>query len=149
MSTAKITAATISGLGGRRFVLPVSIVSDWSDVCSDPATPDNEPGVTAGGVVVNPSAIARAAQSWLVIAGLGTTVQVRLKYPTAGSVATTPVVQVFGRDRAQRAQRLVDYGGVHQLTLAVDGANDVRDGVYSYSQPWKSMPMAAPRCLSP
>jgi hypothetical protein len=135
MSTAKITAPTISGLGGRRFVLPVSIVSDWVDVCVDPANLDNESGVMSGGAVVNPSAISRSTQSWLQIAGIGTIVQVRLKYPTSGSVAASPVVQVFGRDRLQFPQRLVDAGGVHALPLTVDAAGDVRDGQFSYTQP--------------
>ncbi|MBX7073595.1 MAG: hypothetical protein K1X71_10645 [Pirellulales bacterium] len=128
------TAPTISG-GVRQYVLPVAVASDWVDVCLDPAQIDNEPGVQAAGVVVNPGAIARAAQTWLAIAGLGTSLQARLKYPTAATVSASPVAQVFGRDRQGRAQRLVDAGGLHAQTLSVDVANDVRDGVYSYTQP--------------
>lgn len=135
MSTARITAPTISALAGRRIVLPVSVASDWADVCTAPTALDNEAGVAVGGVVVNPSAIMRSAQSWLQIAGIGTIVQVRLKYPTAASISASPVVQIFGRDRLQSPQRLLDNGGVHALTLSVDSTNDARDGVYSYTQP--------------
>jgi hypothetical protein len=135
MPTGTVSTPTISGLGSRRFVLPVSIVSDWVDLCTDPATIDNESGVMTSGVVTNPGAITRTAQNWLDLAGVGTLVQVRLKYPTASSGVSGPVVQVFGRDRQKRAQRLVDGLGGHQITLAVDTANDIRDGQFSYTQP--------------
>ncbi len=135
MSTGKLNAPTISGLGSRRFVLPVSIASDWIDICTQPNATDNESGVMTAGLVVNPSAITRATQNWLQMAGFGTIVQLRLKYPTAANGLTNPVVQIFGRDRLEQAQRLVDAGGVHSVTLSIDAANDVRDATFSYTQP--------------
>lgn len=135
MPTGRINVPTISGLGSRRFVLPISVVSDWVDICADPATSDNESGVMTSGVVTNPLAISRSTQKWLDLAGLGTIVQVRLKYPTSATGVSSPSVQLFGRDRQRRAQRLLSSIGSHEETLATDPAHDVRDESFSYTQP--------------
>ncbi|MGD9645219.1 MAG: hypothetical protein AB7U73_05870 [Pirellulales bacterium] len=138
MPTGQLTSPTQSALGYRQITLPVSVVSDWVDVCNAPTTDENDAGVVAAGTVVAPTLVTRVAQNWLFVAGLGSTVQVRLKYPTAGSVTTSPVVQMFGRDRRGVPQRLVDGSGVHALALSVDAASDVRDAAtpqMSYTQP--------------
>ena len=138
MPTGQVTSPTQSALGYRQITLPVSVASDWVDLCTAPAAVESDAGVMAAGTVVAPTLITRAAQNWLYVAGLGSTVQLRLKYPTAGSVTTSPVVQPFGRDRRGAPQRLVDGSGVHALTLSVDPANDVRDAAtpqMSYTQP--------------
>ncbi len=138
MPTGQVNSPTQSALGYRQITLPVSVVSDWVDVCTAPTVAESDTGVVAGGTVVAPTLITRAAQNWLFVAGLGSTVQLRLKYPTVGSVTTSPVVQVFGRDRRGAPQRLVDGSGVHALALSVDTINDVRDAAtpqMSYTQP--------------
>lgn len=111
-----------------KAVVPVSLASDWVAVCTTPTTADN-----AGSTVVDPIGITRTAQNWATIAGKGTTIQVCLKYPTAGTVSTSPVVQVFGKDSNSIPQRLNDKDGTHELTLTVTAASDVRDGTYSYT----------------
>ncbi|MGE0534941.1 MAG: hypothetical protein AB7O68_08190 [Pirellulales bacterium] len=125
MTQAQFSAQGAEPLGNSQRCVPVSATSDWVDVCSTPATADN-----GGGVVLDPLSIER----WLDLGGVGSTLQVRLKYPTAGSVTTSPVVQVFGRDRNDSPQRLVDVDGVHDLTLSADAANDVQDSTYSYTE---------------
>lgn len=112
------------------YTRPVSTMTDWVMVCDDPATADN-----AGSTVVNPGGITRSAQRKCKMIGSGTTAAIRLRYPTAGTVTTAPVVQVFGFDSAGIPERLVDATASHALTLTVDTANDARDGTYSYTQP--------------
>ncbi len=138
MPTGQVNSPTQSALGYRQITLPVSVVSDWVDLCTAPTAAEADSGVMAGGAVVAPTLVTRAAQNWLYVAGLGSTVQLRLKYPTAGTVTTSPVVQPFGRDRRGAPQRLVDGSGVHALVLSVDPVNDVRDSAtpqMSYTQP--------------
>ena len=112
------------------FIRPASTMTNWITVCDLPTTADN-----AGSTVVNPGGITRAEQHWLQMLGTGTTVQIRLRYPTAGSVSTDVVVQPFGRDANGIPQRLLDSTGTHALTLGDDTTNDARDGTYSYTQP--------------
>lgn len=113
---------------------PVSPVSDWTAVCTDVTVTDNSTAT-----VLNPSSISRSSQNWLEVGGIGTIVQFRLRYKLAITVTTPPVIQPFGRDMhlggTPLAQRLLDSGGTHQLTLTPDATNDVQDGTYGYTQP--------------
>jgi hypothetical protein len=117
-------------------VNPTMVQNDWFDACTAPATAESG-GAVSGGVVVNPSAIGRAGQSWHAAASAPNIVELRLKYKTGVTGVTSPVVQTFGRDAAGKTMRLVDpVAGAHALTLTVDAANDVRDSDgYSYTQP--------------
>lgn len=110
--------------------VPVSVISDWVDVCDAPETADN-----SGSTVVNPGGITRSAQNKLYNHGIGTSLQIRLKYDAGASTLTNPVVQPFGFDGNNSPQKLVDADGTHELTLTLDGTNDVQDGTYKYSQP--------------
>lgn len=111
-------------------VVPVSIISDWVDVCDAPETADN-----SGSTVVNPGGITRSAQKLLQNRGVGTSVQVRLKYDVGASTLTNPVVQVFGFDGNGVPTKLRDKDGNHELTLTLDATNDVRDSLFKYSVP--------------
>lgn len=126
------TVIQAGGLKPESTKVPVSIITDWATVCDAPTTSDN-----SGSTVVNPGGISRSNQNWLQMAGVGTTVQFRLRYPTAGTVSTQVVVQPFGRDSAAVPERLVDTSGTHVFTLTVDTTNDARDGTYSYTQPYE------------
>src|SRR5947207_1001973 len=84
---------------------PVAPVTNWTDICTAPATADN-----SGSLITNPGAITRSAQNLFQIAGFGTTVQVRLKYLTAATPTTNPVVQFFGKDSLGSWQRLFEVG---------------------------------------
>lgn len=111
-------------------MVPVSVLSDWIDVCTAPETADN-----SGNTIVAPLGITREAQNRLFNRGVGTTLQIRLKYDDGASTLTSPVVQPFGFDGNSSPQKLVDADGTHELTLTLDGTNDVQDGTYKYSQP--------------
>lgn len=109
--------------------VPVSVSSDWMDICTAPETADN-----SGSSVVLPLAISRAEQSFLDVNGLGTTLQIRLKYDDALTSPTNPVVQPFGFDGNNSPQQLVDVDGIHELELTVAPTTDVQDGTYKYTK---------------
>lgn len=108
--------------------VPVSVISDWVEICDAPETADN-----SGSTVVNPGAITRSAQNKLYNHGVGTSLQIRLKYDTGAGTLTSPVIQAFGFDGNGLPQRLKDKDGNHELTLTLDGTNDVRDSSFKYS----------------
>lgn len=110
--------------------VPVSVISDWVDVCTAPETADN-----SGSTVVAPLGITREAQNRIYNHGVGTTLQIRLKYDDGAGTLTSPVVQPFGFDGNNSPQKLVNADGDHELTLTLDATNDVQDGTYKYSQP--------------
>ena len=110
--------------------VPVSVLSDWVDVCTAPETADN-----SGSTIVSPLAITRDDQNRLYNSGVGTTLQIRLKYDDGATTLTSPVVQPFGFDGNDSPHKLVNADGDHELTLTLDGTNDVQDGTYKYSQP--------------
>lgn len=110
--------------------VPVSVISDWVDICTAPETADN-----SGSAVVNPGTITRADQNKLYNHGIGTTLQIRLKYDTGASTLTNPVVQPFGFDGNGVPQKLVDANATHEQTLTLSESGDVRDSSFKYSQP--------------
>ena len=111
-------------------MVPVSVISDWVDVCTAPETTDN-----SGSAVVNPGAITRSAQNKIYNHGVGTTLQIRLKYDAGAGTLTNPVVQPFGFDGNGLPQKLVDADAAHEQTLTLSASSDVTDGTYKYSQP--------------
>jgi hypothetical protein len=117
--------------GGSSFVYPGSIASDWVDICTAPNVQD---GASNGDIIVNPSLITRSAQNKLAIDGT-TALQVRLKYPTLDTISTAPIVQIFGFDKNDLPQRLLDSTGTHALTLAASAANDAVLSTWSYGEP--------------
>lgn len=114
---------------GEKVIRPVSTVTNWGTACDDASASDN-----SGSTVVNPGGITRSAQHKLQMGGRGTTVQIRLKYLTSGTVTQTLVVQAFGLDSSGAPQRLLDSTGTHAISVPVDTTNDARDGTYSYSE---------------
>jgi len=111
---------------------PASIISEWYTVGSTITTADN-----SGSVIVNPSLISGIGTTryYVSMMGRSTSLQVRMRYKTSGTVTTSPVVQMFGYTENGLYQRLLDATALHQIPLAVDTTNDVRDGTYSYTQP--------------
>jgi hypothetical protein len=73
MATGQVNSPTQSALGYRQITLPVSIVSDWVDLCAAPTVAESDAGVVVGGTVIAPTLVTRAAQNWLYVAGLGST----------------------------------------------------------------------------
>jgi len=112
----------------KEEMIPVSPCTNWMTINSAPKVADN-----GGSAVVTPNAITRAAVVRLRVYPRGTMVAIRMKYETAASAITDPVIQAFGIDSADEVQRLLDAAGIHALTLTTDGTNDVRDGTYSYT----------------
>jgi len=111
-------------------MVPVSVISDWVDVCTEPEEADN-----SGSTVVAPLSITREAQNRLYNHGIGTSAQIRLKYDDGAGTLTNPVVQPFGFDGNDSPQKLVNADGDHELTLTIDATNDVQDGTYKYTAP--------------
>jgi hypothetical protein len=111
-------------------MVPVSILSDWVDVCTAPETADN-----SGSTVVAPLGLTREELKRLYNRGRGTTLQIRLKYDDGISAVTSPVVQPFGFDGNDAPMRLRDAEGEHELELTIDLTNDVQDGTYGYTEP--------------
>lgn len=111
---------------------PASVTSEWQDVGTTVTTADN-----SGSIVTNPGSISTLNTTRLYVSMQArfTSVQFRLKYPTAGTVTTNIIVQPFGLTLGGLYQRLVDATALHQIPLTVDTTNDVRDGTYSYTQP--------------
>ena len=146
LGTAEMTSPA-AGHVPAPAMAPGSLTSNWVSVNTAPTVADN-----AGSAVLNPGLITRAAVNLYATKGLGTSVQVRMKYDSTKAVTTSPVVQVFGFDNKGAAgafdptlcepQRLYDNSAVpaHELTLDDDTANDVKaslaDGVvWAYSEP--------------
>lgn len=127
--------------GARTGSVPVSQSAGWVALTTDtdgahgPMLAEADSGVVSSGVVVAPSLITRTDQSYLYLAGRGTSALVRFKYATSATGVTGPTVQIFGRRLDGSWQRLTDGSGVHTLALTVDTANDVQDGTDSYTQP--------------
>lgn len=111
---------------------PASVISEWQTVGTTVTTADN-----SGSIITNPGNISTLNTTRLYVSMQGrfTSVQFRLKYPTAGTVTTNVIVQPFGYTENGLYQRLVDATALHQIPLTVDTTNDVRDGTYSYTQP--------------
>lgn len=120
---------TIQAAGPKPMVVPISLTSDWQDLCTDVATADN-----GGSVVTNPGGITRSAQNRLDMLEKGTMVEVCLQYPAGASITTSLTVQPFGIDTAGVTQRLLDDSDAHELTLAVS-ANDPTNGTVKWTQP--------------
>lgn len=111
-------------------MVPMSVLSNWVDLCDEPETADN-----AGNAVVNPGAITRASQRKLDTEGFGTTLQIRLKYDDGVTGVTSPVIQAFGEDGNGNWQKLFDRNGSHELTLTVAASTDVKDADFCYTNP--------------
>lgn len=121
------TSITPTGLIGARVVQPSSVVNDWQTLVTAIDTADN-----AGSIVLNPGGITRSAQRKLVMSGVGTTVQVRIRYAT-GNTITAGTLQGFGFDANNVPERLFDAGASHALSFLSDATNDPQDGTYSYT----------------
>ena len=112
------------------LVVPVSAESDWVTVIDSVKTADN-----GGGTIVDPvTEIDGTDRHQFDPGGRFTQLLVRMAYTTAGTGIVDPVVQLFGLDSTNEPLRLTDSDGNHELTLAVDATNDVRDGTLSYTE---------------
>lgn len=107
--------------------VPVSVMGDWMDICTDIDTADN-----AGSTVLDPVSISRAEQGRLNIQGRGTSVQFRIKY-TIGLTITAGTIQPFGLDSNGLPDRLFDASAQHALAFVSDAANDPQDGTNAYT----------------
>lgn len=124
---------SIANLGAVSFQLaemPISIQSNWVDVCTAPTEADNE-----GSTVTTPGSISGDEHKLLVVGGVGTTVQFRLKYQADAEDPTSPTIQIFGRDANEAWQRLVDRNGDHELELMIDQENDVQVQGSKFTEP--------------
>lgn len=118
--------------------VPVSILSNWVDVCSAPDVTDN-----SGSSIVNPDAITRAEQFLFRNNGYGSIALVRLKYDRGVSSPTDPVVQIFGRDSNGLWQKLYDASSppVHEVEITVATSSDIDDGTAFKYTDWVEVDM--------
>lgn len=111
-------------------VRPSDACANWVVVCSAPKTADN-----GGSTVVQPGAITRAELKALDVRSFGSTVHLSFQYETGASAITDPEVQVFGFDDNDVPFPLYTKDEAHEVTLATDTTNDVRDGTWKYTEP--------------
>lgn len=102
----------------------------WVDACDDPETADN-----SGNDVVNPGGIIRPEQFIVSFSVRAKSLSVRLAYPTAGTVTTDPIVQVFGRMADGTWELLEDLTGNTNVTLTSVAVADLDDGTLKYTLP--------------
>lgn len=135
-----ISVSTSNPLGIHSMV-PVSLMGNWQTVATAITTADN--GGTNPVLVVYGSAftsgtgiqLTRSTTIPINVQGTGTTVQVRAKYTTGGTVTTAPIIQVFGLDGNGKPERLFTSGASPSafVTCTADATNDVQDGTNSYT----------------
>ena len=113
---------------GVEKVMPVSPATTWAAINTAVNVADN-----AGGSVVNPGGITRSAIKKFRVAGLGTTLRLRLNYKSS-ALTTDPVVQVFGFDKNGSPVPLLDEDGFSETTLA-SATGDIDDGVDAFTFP--------------
>lgn len=112
------------------IVAPSSMKSGWVDIISGTsalATADS-----AGGLL-NPESLA-ATRFPIWRRSKGTNLLLRVKYSSASTVTTSPIVKVFGRTGADAWDALPSKGGNLLETITCTVATDVTDGTWSYSQ---------------
>lgn len=111
-----------------QYTYPVGLQSDWQQIMSTLETTDN-----GGSTIVTPSGISRSSSALFAPNGKGTTLLLCAKYDDT-AVTTSPVVQVFGKDKNGIWQKLTNASGTHEITLTCVIATDVYDGTeFRYS----------------
>jgi len=140
MALSSLTAADIPvGLpsAGDQRVFPSSIQTDWFTICTAPdAIDDSASGAIAGGKVVRPDLIDRAAQTVISPGPSGTHLLIALKYNTDAGTLTDPVVRCFGCDRNGLWYNLVDGSNNIELTIATAPTTDPLSGdTYKLTKP--------------
>lgn len=112
----------------RTLVHPASLQCAWMVINSLPTTADN-----GGSSVVAPLGITRADVYRRTADGLGTILELCVRYDRARTISTALVCQPFGFDKNGVGQRLKNSAGTHELTFD-DAATDFDDGVtYKYT----------------
>jgi hypothetical protein len=121
------------------LTFPVGTQSDWVVACTAPQVIETDTGVIAGGKVVKPGAITRTTQNLINVNNKGTTLLVALQYNADVGTPTSPVIRVFGRDKAGLWHLLKDTSTppVTEVTLTLATATDVvsADGLSKISLP--------------
>ena len=116
---------------------PAAFQCDWAVICTAPNAVEADADVVAGGKVVRPGSITRAAQSRVMAGAQGTSLLVALKYNSDVGTPTSPVVRIFGRDREGVWHVLKTSAGAHEITVTVAVATDTvsEDGTYKVTTP--------------
>lgn len=120
--------------GASQSVIPVSLMSDWIDVCTSLLVANN-----SGSSVIAPYGITTSTLFPFCMMGGATGFQARMKYDSAKVVTGSAVVQFFGFDSGGLATGAFDmtacvpqalYDGsstpVHELTFATATSTDVK-----------------------
>lgn len=126
----KITAAP-TPLAGSHRSYPASVQSAWQTICTAPDAVEDDTDVVAGGKVVKPELITRAAQKRLEVGPYATHLLVALKYNDDATSSADPVIRVFGKDPNGIWHNLYDNGGTpaFEVTLATAETTDpISDG---------------------
>lgn len=111
---------------------PVSMTSNWVTIIS--AGTGGITTVANAAALLNPE---DANTSALCLPfyrkAKGTNLLLRVKYATASTVSTSPIVKVFGKSGTDAWDNLPDKSGAYTTTLTCTQATDVRDGTFNYS----------------
>jgi hypothetical protein len=113
-------------------VYPVGLQTDWqtsTPLISDLSTADN-----SGNSILDPAASGRATERPHKVNGRGTTLLVCVKYDDGHTaIVTSPVIQLFGKDKNGVYHKLKNAAATHELTLTCAPITDVTDGTWRYS----------------
>lgn len=120
------------------IIEPVSIISPWIDLVTDPTVTDT-PAV--------PSGITRVGQNLLDNGGQGTTALIRCKYPAGLTGITNPIVCAVGLDENNVPAFLLNAAGDKEFTLTITPASDVQDSDGMHYTPWVEIDMQACRWM--
>lgn len=113
------------------IVRPASILSTWITVI-DPG------GMTTldAATITNPTTqITASTRHIFSVENQGTTLILRMKYDAGSTVATSPVVKVFGRTRTDAWQLLKTKALALNATITGAPTTDVTDTTWNYTTP--------------
>lgn len=103
---------------------PLPRPTNWQVVHTDPDVPEN-----GGSAVVDPAGEARVEIKPIYMAGAGTGLLVRVRYPAASVPSTDPKVRVFGVDGNGRWQEVPDEDGDLLVELTIAEATDLKETI--------------------
>lgn len=135
LSSVRITLPVSESDG--QVTVPVSSISDWATIIDAPglATAD-------AATIVNPATEIVTSTTHLLVRdrGVGTTLLLRIKYPSAATLTTDAKVKVFGRVRGTDGSvggwsLLRNRSGSISRTIPIDTTNNQGDGTSRWTTP--------------
>lgn len=123
---------------GVRHFAPVSLQGDFITIHSDVTAADN-----SGNAITTPGTITSSTITPLILGGIGTIVELTVKYTSSRTLSTDPVLNLFGFDSS--GGEATPFGGIpvpllttgasYAWTLADDSTNDPTLSGFKYTLP--------------